>query len=460
MEQEMKKIGSLRIVDCGVGHYAIRLASSMRSDDDMLSSWLNMGGNDWEQAPATLGSVRTVPWGRRDDMPRMVRDLLERNNIGPGILQRKLGLIYGEGPALYRSDINDEGLPQRTWTTDEQVEQWLASWDARRYCREALQQYLHMNGHFTKYVMGKGVRIGRAWVHHLECLDAADCRLVWPGDGDSYMPHPQLADIRQVIHGDIDHSQQLQLFPVFRRDAPTAAEAAIGYHNLASFGRTLYSVCSFFGSIPWMQNANDIADIVRVLNENMIAAAYIVHEPSGYWEQKRMALLEDHPDWTNAHIDKELENLRDGITRKLAEVMAGKRNAGKFFTCVDFIDDRGTLQEWKVEPIDMNIDKYLSAQQKISKIADSASTSGFGLSASLANIIIDGKSDSGSQMLYAVKLFFAADTQIAEEIALEALNDAIHINFPDRQDLAVGFYHRIIQKEDNVSAGERAVNQL
>ena len=317
-----------------------------------------------------------------------------------------------------------------------------------------------MNGHFTKYVMGKAVRIGRPWVHHLECLESADCRLVWPDDGNGYMPHPRLSDIRQVLHGDISRGRNLRLYPVFNRTDPTASEAAVAYHNLASFGRTLYSICSFHGSIPWMQNANDISEIVRVLNENMIAAAYIVHEPSGYWEQKRMALMEDHPDWSNARIDKELDTLRDGITRKLAEVMAGKRNAGKFFTCVDFIDDRGTLQEWKVEPIDMNIDKYLSAQQKISKIADSASTSGFGLSASLANIIIDGKSDSGSQMLYAVKLFFAADTQIAEEITLEALNDALHVNFPDRQDIAVGFYHRIIQKEDNVSAGERAVNQL
>jgi hypothetical protein len=108
----------------------------------------------------------------------------------------------------------------------------------------------------------------------------------------------------------------------------------------------------------------------------------------------------------------------------------------------------------------MNIDKYLTAQKTISKIADSSSTSGFGLSPALSNTIIDGKSDSGGQMLYALKIFIGADTQIPEEVALEGINDAIHINFPGKGDIRLGLWHKIVQKEDNVSAGERALNQV
>ena len=114
-----------------------------------------------------------------------------------------------------------------------------------------------------------------------------------------------------------------------------------------------------------------------------------------------------------------MERLKDELTEAIADVMAGKKNAGKFFSCVDFMDDLGHTQSWKIEPIEMNIDKYIEAQAKISRIADSSTTSGFGLSPALANIIIDGKSDSGSQMLYALKIFYGADTQIPEEIALE-----------------------------------------
>ena len=167
-----------------------------------------------------------------------------------------------------------------------------------------------------------------------------------------------------------------------------------------------------------------------------------------------------HEEWTDVQVDKELERLRDEVTKKIADVMAGSRNAGKFFSCVDFVDPDGNVQSWKVEPIEMNIDKYIEAQAKISRIADSSTTSGFGLSPALANIIIDGKSDSGSQMLYALKIFFGADTQIPEEIALEALNDAIRINFPHKKGVFMGIYRKIINKEDNVTAADRSTNQV
>ena len=75
-------------------------------------------------------------------------------------------------------------------------------------------------------------------------------------------------------------------------------------------------------------------------------------------------------------------------------------------------------------------------------------------------IIIDGKGDSGSQMLYALKLFYGADTQIPEDVCLEAINDAIHINFPDKKDLFLGIYRKVINKEDNVTASDRAINQV
>ena len=126
---------------------------------------------------------------------------------------------------------------------------------------------------------------------------------------------------------------------------------------------------------------------------------------------------------------------------------------------MDFVDDQGNRQEWKIEPIELNLDKYIQAQKDISRMADSATTSAMGLSPALSNIIIDGKSDSGSQMLYALKIFYGADTTIPEQIVLEALNDALHINFPEKRDLWLGFYHKTIQKEDNVSASNRMTNQ-
>lgn len=167
-----------------------------------------------------------------------------------------------------------------------------------------------------------------------------------------------------------------------------------------------------------------------------------------------------HEDWDETKIQKEMERLKDELTETIANVMAGKKNAGKFFSCVDFVDADGNAQSWKIEPIEMNIDKYIEAQAKISRIADSSTTSGFGLSPALANIIIDGKSDSGSQMLYALKIFYGADTQIPEDIVLEAINDAIRINFPHKKGIFLGIYRKVINKEENVSMPDRAAKQV
>lgn len=444
--------GRFTMVDTGVGTYAIGMSSRFGAHD--ISSFFDLGGRSWDKDPQSVGGVSIVPWGPDDQMPRMVRDLLEKNNIGPGILTRKLGLIYGQGVQLYRTKVEENEVVQE-WTQDSEIQTWLESWDYQRYVREALTEYLHLGGHFTKYQCAKSVRIGKPWIHSLKCIPSADCRLVWPD------PHrtPTLDDITEILVGDMERWRQLQIFPRFDKWHPTDHEAAVQYHSLRSFGRNLYAISSFHGSIPWMQDANDIAEIVRALNDNVIAAAYMVHEPQAYWHEKQMAIESDHPEWTEQQVAKELDKLRDQITRQIADVMAGKHNAGKFFTCVDFVDDQGNAQSWKIEPIELNLDKYIQAQKDISKMADSATTSAMGLSPALANIIIDGKSDSGSQMLYALKIFYGADTVIPEQIVLEALNDAIRINFPQKKDIFLGFYHKTIQKEDNVSASDRMTNQ-
>lgn len=445
-----KKIGNFSFVDTSAGHFAIHMDWS-----GSMSSFFNGSSADWDGDPVTVAGEQVVPWGADNNLPGAIRDLLEKNNLAPGIIARKQGLLYGQGPMLFRYKIvNNERLQE--WIHDEEIESWLNSWDYKRYIRECLVEYSHMNGHFTKYYMGKSVRIGKPWVARLECMPSCDCRLKWPG-----YERRTLSDITHVIVGDMGNmrSSTFRRYPVFDKWFPTKHETAIQYHCMRSFGRNLYSISCFHGSIPWLQNANDLPEIIRHLNENMIAAAYVVHSPAEYWNEKEQRIMEMHPELDDAGIRRKLEELRNEITEQIADVMAGKRNAGKFFSCVDFVDSYGHKQEWKIEPIEMNIDKYIDAQTKISRIADSSTTSGLGLSPALSNIIIDGKSDSGSQMLYALKIFYGADTQIAEDIVLEAINDAIRINFPTKEGIFLGMYRKAINKEDNVSAADRVTNQ-
>lgn len=450
MAKVNKKIGKTSFVDTSSGIFALNM-----STDYPMSTFFNGSSANWDGDPVNISGVKVVPWGADNNMPTAIRDILEKNNLGPGILERKTGLLYGQGPMLYRIKVENNDRIQE-WVQDDEIQEWLDSWDYKRYIRDVFVEYTHMKGHFTKYWAGKSVRIGKQWIAKLECLPGTDCRLVWP-DNDSR----RIDDVRQVLTGDFDtyRSKLFKLYNVFDKWNPAAAETAIKYHCMRSFGRNMYAISSFYGSVPWLENANNLPEIIRYLNENMIAAAYIVHQPDEYWVRKRDLIMAMHPEWEDTAIEREMEVQRDKITETIANVMAGRKNAGKFFTCVDFIDPDGNKQEWKIEPIEMNIDKYITAQAEISRIADSSTTSGFGLNPALSNIIIDGKGDSGSQMLYALKIFYGADTQIPEEISLEAINDAIRINFPKKKGVFLGMYRKVINKEDNVSAGDRAINQ-
>ena len=450
---ETRKIGDFHFVPTEVGTYAVRMEGGL---NDTFDRFLCFDPRSWDMDPVTVAGVRVVPWGADNNLPKNIRRILEKNNLAPGILDRKLGLIYGQGPMLYTLDVQENERVQN-WIQDEEIQDWLDSWDYRGFIRHMLMEYNHLKGCFVKYHSGKAVRLGKPWIHSLECVPSADCRLVWPKNDSR-----NVDDIEDIMVGDFDAytNPSYKLYPVFDKWHPARHEVAMKYTSMRSFGRNFYSISSFYGSVPWMADANALPEIIAYLNNNMIAAAYIVHVPQGYWQEKRNVIVDKHPDFTEAQITCMLDDVKETLAKQIAEVMAGKNNAGKFFMCVDFIDLDGHEQSWKIEPIEMNIDKYIDALAKISRIADSSTTSGLGLNPALANIIIDGKGDSGSQMLYALKLFYGADTQIPEDIALEAINDAIRINFPQKKGVFIGLYRKVINKEDNVTAGERATNQV
>lgn len=451
MSDTVKRIGGLGFVGTKSGTYGIGFDVD-NSEQSLMFSMHNFG--NWESDPVDVGGVRVVPWGSDNNLPGYIRRLLEKNNLGPANIERKIGLQYGQGPFLYRLKFENNEIT-REWVEDSEVQAWLDTWNYKEFVRNALQEFNFMRGIFVKIHSGRARRLGKAWISKLETMLTTECRLQWPENGR------RLNDCTNIIIGDFENMRRSNYFryPVFDPQNPTENPVSLYLHCFRTFGRFFYPLPTFTGAIPWIKRANDLPEIIAYLTENMIAAAYHVHEPAAYWQEKRDRLQEINPEWDDAQLNNEIDTMRDEVTQSIANVLAGKRNSGKFFESIDFIDPDGNKCEWKIEPIEMNIDKFIEAQSKISRIAESATTSSFGLNPALSNIIIDGKSDSGSQMLYAAKLFYASDTQIAEDIVFESINWAININFPGKK-LAMGLYRKIVNKEDNVTASQRATNNV
>ena len=108
--------------------------------------------------------------------------------------------------------------------------------------------------------------------------------------------------------------------------------------------------------------------------------------------------------------------------------------------------------------MDMKVKDFTDAQISISEHSHSAITSSMGLHPSLANIIVNGKLASGSEMLYAYKLFLATETKIIEKKVLEPMNMMKKLLFPNAKG-KFGFYHDIVKREEDITPGERTTNK-
>ncbi|MFY0628575.1 MAG: hypothetical protein JXR07_19920 [Reichenbachiella sp.] len=431
------------------------VANNLTSDfDSMMTSSSKI---DWEADPTFIQGKKLVPFGAQNNLPDIIRDIMDENNLAPGILEREIGLLYGEGPALYKVDHTD-GQITRQFEYSQQIQNWLNDWDYKRFVDMAMVEYKYMKGIFAKRYLNRGGRIGReSFIKNLEVVPATDARLEWPESGPL-----RLESVKRIYTGDFTNNcLRTGIATYMKHDPrdPFRHRVSIGYHNKYSFGRSFYSVPSYYGSLKWIMRSSDIPDVLEHLGENGISSAYHIHSPEGYWKAKRTLIEKANPEKTEAAIEKALDDLKDEFFKKLSSVLTGKKNTGKFIDTVDFYDEAADeMVSWKIEAIDQKIDKYIKAQIDISEKADSATTSGMGLHPSLSNIIVGGQLSSGSQMLYALKLYMASDTSIPEEVIFEPINQAIAANFPN-SDLRMGFYHPTVMKEEEVDPEKRVVNQ-
>ena len=105
------------------------------------------GQRNWETMPYSVCGEKVVPFGHDNDLPTRLRDILDDNNLGPGILERQMGLLFGQGPHLYRLGY-ENGEILHYWEEDREIQEWLESWDYVSYIKGCMTDYLHLKGFF------------------------------------------------------------------------------------------------------------------------------------------------------------------------------------------------------------------------------------------------------------------------------------------------------------------------
>lgn len=405
--------------------------------------------------PIRLGDFSIVANGNENNYPEEIRQLLDENNLTPEVLNKQTQLLWGQGPALYRVQF-ENGKRLKYWVEDKEIQAWLDSWDYEDYLLKASTEFRTLNGHFTKYYRNRGARISgkRAFVSKLEHVSGMFSRLEWPDDNNQ---------IRGIIVGDFRQpwKQGLRRYPVFDPEDPLAFPVAMRYSNLYSFALDLeYSRAPFHGTINWIKLGSSIPKLLTNFNANSMAIKYHIQVPAIYWAQLREKLEEKCVNENLQFTEKMFDDLKTETFRSVSAALAGNDKVGKFLS-TDLVFDELSNQYigWKIEPLDQKVKDFIDAQINISNHSLFEITSGLGLHPALSNLSKDGNLPSGSEQLYAFKLYLATGIDIPEGIVMKDINTAIRANFPGT-DLRLGFYHDIVMTEEKTNPKDRLKNAV
>lgn len=428
------------------------ISTARNSDIDTLL-WQAENPN-WEHLPQYVAGQKIVPYGSNNRLPVQIRDLMDSNNLAPGIISRQKGLLFGQGAFLRRLKF-ENGEIIKEFCEDKAIQEWLDSWNYMTYIDQAMTDYLHLKGFFDIKILERGHRIGRQpRIAALEFVSAKNARLEWAESRN-------IDDVNHIVIGDFENdciTTGVQIYPVYDKRNPGRYPVSAAYNYSYSFARDFYAIPEYWGALRWIMRGSEVPTIFKYVTDNGFNAAYHVHSPDGYWEKKREYIRDMHREWSSASVEKEIAKITNEMLTKLTEVLSGAKNAGKFFHTVDVYDPQtAQTNTWKVEPIDQKIKDFIESQLKVADAASSAITSGMGLHPALSNIMVNDKINSGSGMLYAYKLYMLSATEKPTNDILEPINQAIKFNFPNT-DLRLDFYHVQAKAESEVSPGDRVKN--
>lgn len=403
--------------------------------------------------PMQIGGFEIVPHGEQNKLPEEIRTLLDENNLTPEIINKQAQLLWGQGPALY-TDVFVDGERKRIWQADPEIEAWLRSWNFEDYLLKATVEFRHMNGHFTKYYRNRAPRIGGPGrIEYLEHVSCVNARLEWPDENKT---------IHGIVVGDYDQPWKygLKRFPVYNHADPFIHPVSMRYSNLYTFATVAdYSRVPFNGTIGWIRLASSVAKLLSNFNANSAAIKYHIKIPALYWQQVEEELQQKCQKEGIEYTPKVLKDFKEKKLQAFADILRGVENVGKFVTSEKVFDEVGNQYvDWTIEVLDQKVKDFIDAQVNIAKQASYEVTSGLGLHPALSNISFEGNLPSGSEQLYAFKLYLLTGVAIPESIVCRDINNAIAANFPGKN-LRLGFYHDVIITETQTAPEDRVKNK-
>jgi hypothetical protein len=443
------------LIDCGNVAFSYEVTERPR---DLVNQRNKTDSLDWNRYNNfMIGDYRIHPYGDQNDLPEQIRQVIQNHYMASSQLTKKTQMMWGQGPHLYKESFKN-GYLEREWVNDIDVWNWIKSWDGEDYLMRCSTDWEHIKGTFTKFYQGRGGRIGKNNIAKLEHVSPNKARLA--SKMKFAFSKPTHAVVTDWDFNHINNLTDYKAYKLFDHNNPFAERNSIYYSNMYSFATDYYTVPDLYGSLEWLRRSTAIPYIFKALSDNSMNVKYHLQSPSSFWDSKRTQIKDECHTKNKEYSEALFVAYQKNFLKKVAEVLSGQENVGKFWHSEKMISvDGQDIKEhgWELKPIDQNVKDFIDAHIKLSDKADRVIASTFGLHPSLGNVSANGNSDSGSEQGYAFKNYINSGVDIPEMIVCKPLNYALMANFPTKG-LKIGFYRTVTKLESETTPGKRIIN--
>lgn len=423
MEKELSKNGLIKIAegtyfgrDSGILLEAIDKTKNynypyeqdrLRVSDDVFNYQKNL-------------AFKYAPWGISNDFPQEVMEAVIENSITPGIINLKSTLNIAKGIYAY-TEIIEGNKKIKIPIIDLDLEQWLEEIEITKYLRSASMDCEYFRNIFTDFIFSRDMKR----INGISRIDATNCRTA--EDGKSIFVYDTWNEV-------YTNTPKYQI-PLFDKNR---TQTKFATHEKNFFpGAGKYGVASWIGSLNWIKMANEVAKFKLSSIKNGFSIKYHIKYPRDYFD---MAYPDNkiNPETGLNYTFKDRKEKESELITQMNQYLSGSRNAGKtFFSKFGIGRDGKSLPGWEIDVLEDNVkyDAYLDDVNTSTGQIVSAQN----VHPSIANILIEGKLSSGSDLRNAFNIYVQMMTQEPREMMLNNINLAKRLTFPNKRNIKLGF---------------------
>lgn len=440
--------GKVGVLATDIGVYTYDVSSGFKMDKIETNAFEEY----FQQMPYDVGGIKVIPYGENNLYPDEIRSLIKKSKSVYEVLYKKLNLTWGQGIGLYKTEFVD-GVKKKTFYYDADVFKYLDSINYKVLFYKSFMDLIFSNGFFTYFNKNRGNRGNMFTPYFIEIkyVPLAKARFEW---NDYQEPV-------NIIKGDIKmpQLQNLRRYPIMDETDIFKYPVSMSYTSMFTFGQDIgYPDSPVHDLKNWINLTSTVPKLLLNLEINSAAIKYHIQSPEKFWVRKKEKLIIKYKNEGKSDITDEIwEKYVNDYMVEFSKVLSDYMNVGKFIhTMRVFDEDLKETVDWIIKPLDQGMTGFIDDQLKMSKEGEFALNRSLALNPALSNLSTGGNLPSGSELLYAFKLYLLTQTEIPEMFLFMNMNRILASMFPDRGEL--GFYHDVVVTESQTSPQDRIKN--